>query len=66
MLGDPSKAKSKLGRQRGTGFRELVRDIVAGDPAEAKAQPAHNQPAQHAAMWAFAAVSAQQMLWSKT
>ncbi len=36
MLGDPSKAREKLGWSAKTGFDELVAEMVASDLEEAK------------------------------
>jgi GDPmannose 4,6-dehydratase len=39
LLGDPSKARARLGWRHRTGFRDLVREMVASDLAEARAMP---------------------------
>ncbi|HCD99953.1 MAG TPA: GDP-mannose 4,6-dehydratase, partial [Armatimonadetes bacterium] len=36
LLGDPTKAKTKLGWQPRTTFRELIREMVHSDVAEAQ------------------------------
>jgi GDPmannose 4,6-dehydratase len=36
LLGDPSKARTKLGWQHRIGFRDLVKEMVAADLAEAR------------------------------
>jgi GDPmannose 4,6-dehydratase len=44
LLGDPSKAKAKLGWQHTTSFRDLVKEMVASDLEEARRQ-AGSRPA---------------------
>ncbi|MFO1183644.1 MAG: GDP-mannose 4,6-dehydratase [Bauldia sp.] len=44
LLGDPAKAQRLLGWKARTGFGDLVREMVAEDLAEAKAQ--HSEPGQ--------------------
>ncbi len=39
LLGDPSKAKAKLGWEHTTPFRDLVKEMVASDLEEARAHP---------------------------
>jgi GDPmannose 4,6-dehydratase len=41
LLGDPIKAREKLGWKHKTGFRELVREMVAADLVEVEREYRH-------------------------
>jgi GDPmannose 4,6-dehydratase len=43
LIGDPSKAKARLGWQHTTSFRELLKEMVASDLAAARQAPRHGQ-----------------------
>ena len=43
LIGDPSKAKARLGWQHTTSFRDLLKEMVASDLAAARQAPRHGQ-----------------------
>ena len=43
LIGDPSKAKARLGWQHTMSFRELLKEMVASDLAAARQAPRHGQ-----------------------
>jgi GDPmannose 4,6-dehydratase len=43
LIGDPSKAKARLGWQHTTSFHELLKEMVASDLAAARQAPRHGQ-----------------------